>query len=101
MTALALLHDPLPEIEPGIYFASTPVLIGRNMWRVVVVDSKFGGRRFAYQWHPAGEIAMWEDQKRWPAFDLMANDLGLPASLARLYMANETAIKEALIGWTL
>ena len=101
MTALAFLDDPPPEIEPGVYFASLPVLIGTNMWRVIVVDSAFGGRRFAYQWHPAGEIAMWEDQKRWPAFDLMANDLGLPRSLAQLYLANKAGIDEAIRGWTI
>lgn len=99
MSALAAFPDV--EIEPGIYFASEPVMIGPAMWRVVVRDSAFGGRRFAYEWHPIGHLPVWRSQGRWPAFTMDRNDYGLPRSLARLYMANEIAIKEALIGWHL
>ncbi len=83
-------------VDHGIHFASEPVMIGANMWRVVVLDSKFGGRRFAYQYHPIGEMPIWEDQKRWPAFDMYRSDRGLPAALARLYLANKSAIDLAI-----
>lgn len=99
MTALA--YFPNVEIEPGIYFASEPIMFGENMWRVIVTDSAFGGRRFAYQWHPVGHLPVWQEQGRWPWFDRDKQDLGLPASLAKLYLANEIAIKEAMIGFTL
>lgn len=101
MTALAFAQDFEFEIEPGVYFASDPVMIGDAMWRVVVKDSAFGGRRFAYEFHPVGHLPAWRSQTRWPAFDLMRPDYGLPMSLAKLYMANEIAIKEAIIGFSL
>lgn len=78
------------------YFASEPATIGHQQWRVIVTDSSFGGRRFAYQFCEIGALALWQDQTRWPAFDFGSRSMGLPRELARLYEANADAIKAAL-----
>lgn len=79
-----------------LYFASAPREIGAHQWRVVVTDSRFGGRRFLYQFAPIGELPIWQDMREWPAFSFTAPDMGLPASLARLYEANAPALDAAL-----
>lgn len=99
MTALTAFPDV--EVEPGVYFASSATLIGDAMWRVIVTDSAFGGRRFAYQWYPVGDLPLWREQDRWPAFDLDKHTLGLPVGLAKIYAENAVAIKEALVGFRL
>jgi hypothetical protein len=100
MTALAYFPDV--EIEPGIYFASEPAMFGNAFWRVIVRDSLAEPKRcHAYQWRLVGDLPIWQDHSSWPAFDMMRQDCGLPSSLARLYTANEVAIKEAIIGWHL
>lgn len=79
-----------------LYFASEPREIAGHLWRVVVTDSKFGGRRFLYQFAPIGELPIWQDMREWPAFSFTAPDMGLPASLALLYEANAPALDAAL-----
>ncbi len=79
-----------------IHFASDPRPIGAHLWRVVVTDSKFGGRRFAYQFAAEGELPIWREQHEWPGFTLDAISKGLPVSLALLYEANAAQIQAAM-----
>ncbi|MES2295380.1 MAG: hypothetical protein V4527_18940 [Pseudomonadota bacterium] len=79
------------------HFASEPATIDKHLWRVVVVDSAFGGRRFAYQFAAPGEL-VWQDQDKWPMFDLSTQWLGLPTELVFLFEANLPAIRKALSG---
>lgn len=79
-----------------LHFISEPQAIGDHVWRVVVTDSRFGGRRFLYQFAPAGELPMWEDMQAWPAFSMIAPRMGLPMAIAQLYESNAVAIAEAM-----
>lgn len=80
-----------------LYFTSEPQEIAGHLWRVVVTDSRFGGRRFLYQFAPVGELPIWQDMQQWPGFAFHAPRMGLPASLALLYAANAVAIADALL----
>jgi len=84
-------------MHPPLYFASDPRPIGAHLWRVVVTDSKFGGRRFAYEFSEPDQLEIWRDQTDWPGFTLDALALGLPRSLALLYADNADTIRAALI----
>jgi hypothetical protein len=79
-----------------LYFASEPVAIDRHQWRVVVTDSKFGGRRFLYQFAAIGELPIWEDMASWPMFRPGTQTMGLPARLADLHAANAAEIAAAI-----
>lgn len=79
-----------------LYFASEPVSIDRDDWRVIVTDSISGGRRFAYQFRQSGDLPIWLEMQQWPGFTLDAVRLGLPVALARLYDANFREIQAAL-----
>lgn len=79
-----------------LHFASEPREIGGYLWRVIVTDSRHGGRRFLYQFAPIGQLPIWSDMQDWPGFSATARDMGLPVSLADLYGANAVAIRDAL-----
>lgn len=80
-----------------VHWASEPMTINGRAWRVIVTDSVFGGRRFAYQFTPPGAL-VWQDQRTWPRFDQGETDMGLPRSLALLFAVNKVAIDAALAG---
>lgn len=79
-----------------IHFASDPIPIDKHEWRVVVTDSRFGGRRFTYQFRAIGELPIWQDMAQWKGFAFDAPRMGLPFGLAKLYEANAVRIDAAL-----
>lgn len=82
---------------PALYFASAPRAIGAHLWRIVVANSRHGGRRFLYQFTPVDELPIWQDMQAWPHFDRSAPRMGLPWALALLYEANAVAVADAML----
>jgi hypothetical protein len=79
-----------------LHFVSEPREIAGNLWRVVVTDSRFGGRRFLYQFAPADELPIWADMQAWPTFDVALPRMGLPMAIALIYEENAVAIACAM-----
>lgn len=78
-----------------MHYASKPMKIGKNDWRVIVTDSRFGGRCTEYQWR--GESGCWRASRDWPAYDINnGSTLGMPKTLAKLYAREKTALDAAL-----
>lgn len=80
----------------AVHFASEPRIIGMHQWRVIVTDSKFGGRRFTYQFAALGQLPLWAEMQAFPTFAANIPRMGLPADLALLYDDNAAAIKAAM-----
>lgn len=79
-----------------LHFASEPREIAGHMWRVVVTDSRHGGRRFLYQFAQIGALPLWQDMQEWPGFNRALPKYGLPPALRDLYFANVAACAAAL-----
>lgn len=87
-----------------IHFQTPERKIGKYLWRLIVIDSRWGkGERATLcqfrhapdEFYPAN--LPWQDQHEWPSYNI--NDgmyLGLPKSLAKLHEDYRPNIKAAL-----
>ena len=80
------------------HYESTPALIGKHFWRIIVYSHDAGKRYTEYQFKRDDGCDYWHEDKRWPSYN--SNDgmyMGCPKSIAaKVYYPNEVAIKAAL-----
>jgi hypothetical protein len=83
-------------MTPRQHYASPPLTIGKHEWRIVVQDSRFGGRCTAYQWRPVG-TDQWRTEREWPSYNF--NDgttAGLPLTLRVLFERERDEVGKAM-----
>ena len=90
-----------------ILFESTPLLIGKHEWRVIVRPFYLGGNCLEYQWRPApmpglpeGMAGHWRGERDWPHWNGDDTYCGLPKTLRKLYHREKAALDWHLHGIT-
>jgi len=81
-----------------IYYASPTRLIGRHHWRMVVENSRYGGRCTDWQWQRMG-CEDWHPSKEWPRYNADDTYDGLPRSLQPFYDTFSHAALAMLAGF--
>lgn len=86
----------------NIYFATSPALIGRHEWRMIVTDSWLG-RTANYEWRIPRDTDCqadnpWQHQADWPTYNENDGEWGgMPKGLRnRIWSPNMSAIYAAL-----
>lgn len=67
-----------------VHFVSEPVTIGRHEWRVVVYGNPHFGICQTYEFR-RDQTDRWQNEKRWPGYDINDTYSGLPRSLRLLH----------------